>query len=50
MVIGENQRTVQCEIKYKNGRPEFQLMFGTFSEHVIKSNTSATKAATDYGK
>ncbi|CAI2199137.1 20233_t:CDS:2, partial [Funneliformis geosporum] len=47
---GKNQQTVQCKIKYKNGNPEFQILFVSDFEHVIKSNKSASKIATDYNK
>ncbi|CAG8562182.1 17197_t:CDS:2 [Cetraspora pellucida] len=47
---GENQQTVQCKIKYKNRSPEFRILYSNSFEHEIKSNKSATKAATDYNK
>ncbi|CAG8499084.1 4529_t:CDS:2, partial [Scutellospora calospora] len=47
---GKNQQTIQCKIVYVNGKPEFQIRFGTFFEHEIKSSISATTAATNYEK
>ncbi|CAG8627462.1 4243_t:CDS:2, partial [Racocetra fulgida] len=46
----ENQQTVQCKIKYKNGQPEFQILYGTFFEFEVKSNTSVSKAVKNYKK
>ncbi|CAG8484225.1 24701_t:CDS:2 [Cetraspora pellucida] len=46
----ENQQTVQCKIKYKNGQPEFQILYGTFFEFEVKSNTSVSKAVENYEK
>ncbi|CAG8694024.1 15498_t:CDS:2 [Dentiscutata erythropus] len=43
----KNQRTVQCEIEYKNGHSEFRILFG---KHIFKSDESASKVATEYNK
>ncbi|CAG8714686.1 7932_t:CDS:2, partial [Racocetra fulgida] len=40
----------QCEIEYKNGRPEFRILFGPSFKHVLKSDESASKVATEYDK
>ncbi|CAG8834549.1 2948_t:CDS:1, partial [Cetraspora pellucida] len=45
-----NRQTVQYKIKYKDRKPEFQILYSASFKFEVKSNISASRAATDYEK